>query len=94
MADRNSDLVTLLRQVLTDFAKNVETFENLAGEFQLRTIKGKFQDFEDEKGEPIDLPKGHNDITLAELSAAVEAVAKILADTTQEQKDAVQLVRI
>lgn len=92
MADRSSDLVSNLREVLSAFAESTRQFEGYASELALRLKKGKFEGLVDEKGEPLDLPTGHGDITMAELAEAVQAVTDILSTATPEQKEAIQLV--
>jgi len=88
MADRSSDLVTIIRQKLTNLDEDLGVLQHRLAELQRRIAAGEFYTAETWE------QSGHSDVTYAQFMDAVTAIGQIDGTISTEQRTAIQLIRL
>lgn len=88
MADRSSDLVSIIRQKLTNLDEDLGVLQHRLSELQRRIAAGEFYTAEEWA------TSGHSDITYEQFMAAVEAITIVDGKIKTEERAAIQLIRL
>lgn len=89
MTDRSSDLVSIIRQKLTNLDEDLGVLQHRLSELQRRSEAGEFYASEEDWA-----TSGHTDITYAQFMAAVGAITLVDGKIKTEERAAIQLIRL
>ena len=88
MADRSSDLVSIIRQKLTNLDEDLGVLQHRLSELQRRIAAGEFYTAEEWAN------SGHSDIAYEQFMAAVGAIGSVDRKIEVDERVAIQLIRL